>query len=165
MALVLGTNSYATVAEADTYYDDNLRNDSWDGLGASVQSQALITASGNISNAVLEECRLPIDLPIDDSLKQATYELALDMGLDSALVTNPGTTNADGNIKKVVAGPASVEYFRVRSGQALSDRIYQILAVGGCAFVPGPSIGTSSASGTGDSSSFDCPSNRTKGFF
>ncbi len=163
MALTLGTNSYATLEEANDYYDDNLREESWESLKSPVRSQALVTASLNISNSVIESARLPIDLPIDSILKQATYELALDMALDADLVTTPGTTTS--NLKKVEAGSVSVEYFKQTRAQPLSDRILRILSAGGYAFVPSVPIGASFSSGTSDSSSFDCPPNRTKGYF
>lgn len=45
MALVKGTNSYATVAEADTYLADRLDSATWTSAYATLKAQALITAT------------------------------------------------------------------------------------------------------------------------
>jgi hypothetical protein len=45
MALTKGTNSYATVLEADSYFEDKLGGEDWIDLEDSVKSQALITAT------------------------------------------------------------------------------------------------------------------------
>ena len=45
MALVKGTNSYATVEEADIYFDDRLDVAAWTDANSVMKSQALITAT------------------------------------------------------------------------------------------------------------------------
>jgi hypothetical protein len=46
MALTKGTNSYATVAEADEYFADRLDVASWTAADATAKAQALVTAAG-----------------------------------------------------------------------------------------------------------------------
>ena len=45
MALVKGTNSYATVAEAETYFTDRLDVSAWEVASDSQKEQALVTAT------------------------------------------------------------------------------------------------------------------------
>jgi hypothetical protein len=45
MALVKGTNSYVTVAEADAYFDDRLNAAAWTSADESTKSKALVTAT------------------------------------------------------------------------------------------------------------------------
>lgn len=45
MALAKGTNSYATVAEADAYFQDRIDVAAWSSASADQKSQALITAT------------------------------------------------------------------------------------------------------------------------
>jgi len=48
MALVKGTNSYATVLEADTYFADRIDVAAWTSADATKKSQALITATASL---------------------------------------------------------------------------------------------------------------------
>ncbi len=50
MALAKGTNSYATVAEADTYFEDRLDVAAWTEANATQKAQALVTATSTIDN-------------------------------------------------------------------------------------------------------------------
>lgn len=52
MALSKGTNSYVTVAEADTYFGDRLDATAWTSADATQKAQALVTAT-----AYLDELR------------------------------------------------------------------------------------------------------------
>nr|HPG64642.1 hypothetical protein [Saccharofermentans sp.] len=46
MALVKGTNSYVTVAEANTYFSDRLDAAAWVAADDVIKAQALVTATG-----------------------------------------------------------------------------------------------------------------------
>jgi hypothetical protein len=50
MALVKGTNSYATILEADTYFSDRLDVAAWTSATESQKSQALITATSMLDD-------------------------------------------------------------------------------------------------------------------
>ena len=45
MAVLKGTNSYATVAEADTYFADRLNATAWTSADATLKGQSLVTAA------------------------------------------------------------------------------------------------------------------------
>jgi len=50
MALAKGTNSYATVSEADTYFEDRLDVAAWTEANATQKAQALVTATAAMDN-------------------------------------------------------------------------------------------------------------------
>jgi hypothetical protein len=50
MALIKGTNSYATVLEADTYFSDRLDVTAWTSASEDRKSQALITATSMLDD-------------------------------------------------------------------------------------------------------------------
>ena len=70
--VIVGDNSYISVADADAYYDSNLRFEAWNALDLDTKERGLITASTQISLAVNEDCKLPLTPPIPDSLAFAT---------------------------------------------------------------------------------------------
>jgi len=50
MALVKGTNSYVTVAEAEVYFETRIDTDAWVSASASMKAQALVTASSLLND-------------------------------------------------------------------------------------------------------------------
>lgn len=50
MALVLNTNSYVTVAEADTYFETRIDSANWTELDDEVKEQALVTATSLVDD-------------------------------------------------------------------------------------------------------------------
>jgi hypothetical protein len=50
MALVLNTNSYVTIAEADAYFETRIDSAEWDASDAEIKEQALVTATQLIDN-------------------------------------------------------------------------------------------------------------------
>ena len=50
MALAKGTNSYVTVAEADTYFSDRLLSSSWAGIADADKEKALVSATDLIDS-------------------------------------------------------------------------------------------------------------------
>lgn len=53
MALVVGTNSYISVADANTYFEDRLDADEWINADDTVKAKALITATRSIDREPL----------------------------------------------------------------------------------------------------------------
>ena len=51
MALLQGTNSYVTIAQADTYFTDRISGGDWEELATEEKSEALVTAT-NILEAL-----------------------------------------------------------------------------------------------------------------
>jgi hypothetical protein len=126
-ALVVGTNTYATLAEANTHLGDMIGTDSWSFLDDDTKNRALLTAfkllerqewQGEAVGAVdwprtgvLDCAGLPVDdasVPVD--IKSAQIELAYAITVDNTLVTK--TTTAD-NTKRLKAGSAEIEFFNV----------------------------------------------------
>jgi hypothetical protein len=50
MALIKGTNSYSTVEEADSYFEDRLDASAWVNADEDLKSQALVTATSILDN-------------------------------------------------------------------------------------------------------------------
>jgi len=108
MALQKGTNSYATVAEADAYFGDRLGADAWRNASANDQPKALITATSVIDletyasekvdeDQPLEFPRVAYD-PVPAAVITATYELALHF-LKYPEVLVPGSSSGVDEIK------------------------------------------------------------------
>lgn len=128
MALNKGVNSYATFSDANDYFADNLRYDSWKVLSSTVKSRALVTASLQISGVVVDKYLFPIDpLDIPADLVNATSELALAMVLDPAVITQ---ANAGSNVKTVKAGSAEIEYFNQQYGELFPTTVMRFLKAG-----------------------------------
>jgi len=117
MALVLGTNSYVTLEQADAYFDTRLDAGAWVNADSDDQESALVTATQILDNyhyigvavssaqslawprknAAYYEPKLGTQLGVDDStypnrLKFATYELALHLLTNENLLDNKTQT-------------------------------------------------------------------------
>lgn len=135
MGLIVGTNSYGSRAESDTYLADSLNGDKWNTFTPTKKDQALIEVTRILEREFwLGEKEVPsqaLDFPrtgltlngedvtAAESLaiaKTAQFEYAFAILQDPKLL---GTTNANGsNIKIVKAGTTKVEFFRAtRSGK------------------------------------------------
>lgn len=128
MALVKGTNSYVTLAEANGYFGDRLDVAAWEQASDAVKSQALVTATmllDNMSNwigtAISESqvlafprkgeffdtklgitSSLPATVP--DRILKATYELAYH------LLNNDGLLDDTGTLSSLSVGPIAMEF-------------------------------------------------------
>jgi hypothetical protein len=127
MALVKGTNSYVTVAEADAYFEDRLDIAAWSSASSVQKSQALVTATRMLDElewtgvAVSEsqplafprsgayyDPKLGMDVNFNEStpptrIVQATYELAYH------LLNNDGLLDDTGSVKNLTVGSISLE--------------------------------------------------------
>ena len=102
MALVLNTNSYVSIADADTYFETRIDSANWVDAADEIKEQALVTATALIDdnawigsavsssqalawprkNAIYNDDRLGLQITIADSeipsrVKTAVYEQAL----------------------------------------------------------------------------------------
>jgi hypothetical protein len=126
MALVKGTNSYVTVAEADTYFGDRLNASVWDLADDTTKAQALITATRLLddmswSGTAISESQA-LSFPRSGSyfdpkvggvisfgsstpsrVSTANYELALH------LMSNEDATSAGGSVKSIKVGDISLD--------------------------------------------------------
>lgn len=157
MALVVGTNAYISVADADTYYADNINFDLWNAFSDDQKSRGLVTASQQISLFVAEDCKLPFTPPLDnDALGSAASVLALYLLQNTDAVSQASTGS---NIKRVMAGPTEVEFFRPTAGTRFPADVMSLLIAGGCidGAVSAGIIGLAFSSGTDGTSSFADP--------
>lgn len=164
MALTVGTNSYITVAEANTYFADTLYLESWDGLEN--KSAALVSAFNWLERVIAGRCTYnKADAP--QSLKNAQAELALQLGLDPTIQNNATTGS---NVKRVSATQGTdVEFFRPTQGSAFPNVVQQLFNqfLAECEAASGASISSGGfSSGTDQSSSFDelDPYRRSEGY-
>lgn len=154
MALVIGVNSFITVADADLYFGDNLQNDSWAALSVGKKSQALITAAGQINFLLAPGCQFIIaEDDINDDLANANAEYALQLVLNPALLTASNTNN---NTKRVKAGSVEVEFFKFTRGPRFPPNVQNLLNASGCLANKVSTLNAGGASyGTGDASIFE----------
>jgi hypothetical protein len=114
MALVKGTNSYVTVAEASAYFEDRIDVAAWTSAEDAEKSKALVTASAMLNDlrwigvAISEsqtlafprtgtyfDPRLGCDITLSDTtptrIINATYELAYHLLNNDGLLDDVGT--------------------------------------------------------------------------
>jgi len=115
MALVLNTNSYVEIADADTYFETRIDSAEWTAATDEIKEQALVTATSLVddhswigsavsssqalawprSNAIYNDDRLGLQVTIGstvipDRVKTAVYEQALHLVNNEDLLS--GTT-------------------------------------------------------------------------
>ena len=108
MSLTVGTNSYATVDESDTYFADRFGGEVWIALTSTLKAQLLISAtdiqdssfswfnSKTDDDQSLEQPRND-ETTVDQKIKNAQCELALELYLSQGalLLDNPKLIKTD----------------------------------------------------------------------
>lgn len=125
-------NSYATIAEANTYLDDSIRAGSWEFLDDDTKARCLLTATRMLdkrswlgdkadANQTLEFPRTGLsdygDTQFPGPIIEACIELAYELSSDDAIESS----SQGKNTKKLNAGSASIEYFRPGGVRGLSS--------------------------------------------
>jgi len=130
--LVVGTNTYATLAESNTYLGDSIDSGNWDFLGDDDKTKALISAfrllekqsySGTKTDP-LQTAAFPrtglschgaaVDsVTVPEDVESAQIELAYALSQDPTLATQANTGT---NEKRLQAGSASIEFFNSTDG-------------------------------------------------
>ena len=169
-------NSYATIAEADTYLDDSVRAGSWEFLDDDSKARALLTATRMLDrrdwDGELADEDQTLSVPrtgladygstqFPSPIIEACIELAYELTLDSEVEN----TSQGKNTKRLKAGAAEIEYFRpggvrgMASIKRFPEVVEEIIAplLGG-----GSSLGE--AFGTDGTSSFPSGYGLTDGF-
>jgi hypothetical protein len=151
MALVKGTNSYVTVAEADAYFADRLDVTAWTAADATLKAQALVTSTSLLDDrawtgTALDELqplafprtgfyfdpRLGVTVEFDGvtvppQLLKAVKELA------NYLLNNSGVTITGGSVENIQVG--SISLTNVKAAEAvpamISNMIKMLTANGG----------------------------------
>ena len=173
MALVVGSNSYGSRAEADAYFNDSLRKATWAAIANTTKDQGLIEATRVFERqAWAGEKEIPSQdlafgrtgltdaegnsITADESLeimKEAQFEYALVLISDPAALSTRDATGS--NTKKVEAGSAKITYFKATKGSRFPLVVTDLIGgfLGGNA---GTTLG-GLVSGNCDSSSFTDP--------
>lgn len=102
MALVVGTNSYITLVEAESYLAEEINTVAWNALDDTTKENYLIVAYNYI-----QTLGMTVPDPTPDCVKQSQARMAnidVNNGISMSLSTS------EGDIKKVVADVVSVEY-------------------------------------------------------
>jgi len=131
MALVVGTNSYISVADADDYFLTRLNSAKWTSSTPTDKENALITATTMIDclyifNGEKTDPAQPLEFPRDgateipDKIKLATCEQAFYL-LSVGDVTIP-SASAEG-VKKATLGSMSVEYFKDLANAGTKEKL------------------------------------------
>lgn len=127
MALVKNTNSYVTVAEANTYFGNRLDVAAWDNASDTLKEQSLITATSMLDElrwvglaasadqplafprtGIYFDPRLGTNVTLDgasvpDRILKATYEQAYH------LLNNDGLLDATNRVSSLEVGPIKLE--------------------------------------------------------
>lgn len=127
--ITVNTNSYITLANANTYMGATLQAAVWSALADATKEAALITAARMIDRQAWQGTKTGdpqvmawprsglvdkdgAEVPsntVPQQVVDAQCELALALAQDASIQSNSSNTQ---NIKRVQAGSASVEYFR-----------------------------------------------------
>lgn len=126
MTITVGTNTWITVANADTYLALSVRAAAWADIDTALKERALVSAwrildrmNWNEETEVL----IAADTPPQD-LIDAQCELAFDLSQNPDSETQ---STGGSNVKKVQGGPASVEYFRPTTGGRQSILVLDLI--------------------------------------
>jgi len=173
-ALVVGTNTYVSLADATTYLDDSINSTAWAFLDPDSQTRALIssfrilekqrwqgsktdplqTAEWPRTGVVDCEGTAVDSAVVPDDIVSAQIELAYYLSQNPTFEAD-GTTGS--NIRSLHAGAASIDYFSpndLTSGNAASRFPANIQELIRC-FVGGSSTGGATAFGTSCPETFD----------
>ena len=144
MALVVGVNSYVTVAEADAYFGDRLDVDAWTTAGDTLKSQSLTTAAMMLDglrwlgeavdvnqpmafprrmeflDPMLNLWVRPSETEIPIRLKRASFELAYH------LLNNDGLLDETGSVADMTVG--TIEMKRIYNAPRLPAVVSNLIA-------------------------------------
>lgn len=144
--ITVGTNSYITLANANTYMSATLQAAVWSALADATKEAALISAARMIdrqawqgsktdsgqamawprSGLVDKDGNEVSSASVPQQVIDAQCELALALSQDSSIQSN---TSSSQNIKRVQAGSASVEYFRSVAGGRFPTVVQELLGL------------------------------------
>lgn len=114
--------TYASVADADAYYNADSNGESWRSADVDTKSRALVTATRWIDSQCWKGEKLdpaqPLEFPRTEgsieAIVQASIMLAGMLVVDPTLwsTLSGATVAADGGTKRLKAGSVEIEYFR-----------------------------------------------------
>ena len=132
------SNSFVTVAAADTYMDTRMYNTDWTGATTATKESALVTATTLLNeliwrgtkastaqylefprNALVDQNGFSIENDvIPEQVKKATYELALDL-VKADRVKETGTEG----FKSIKVGPLTLDIDEHRTKPVIADHV------------------------------------------
>jgi len=141
MAIAKGINSYATVSEADSYFEDRLDAAAWSSASEDIKAKALVTASQMLNGmnwfgiAVSESqtlafprtgsyfetrtgSQMPLN-PIPQRIIVANYELAYH------LLNNDGLLDDTGQVESI--GISSIDIKKIRSASKINSYVRSLI--------------------------------------
>lgn len=144
--ITVATNSYITLANANTYMTATLQAAAWSALADATKEAALITAARMIdrqswqgeratsgqamawprSGLTDREGNELSSSTVPQSVIDAQCELALLLSQDASIQSS---TSSSQNIKRVQAGSASVEYFRAVAGGRFPTVVQELIGL------------------------------------
>lgn len=174
-ALVVGTNTYVTQAEANTYLSASVRATTWEFLDSDSKDRAILTAfrvferqnwegvpvggAGTTphfpATGLTDKDENPVSsATVPQQIEDGQIELAYSLTQDSALEDKAGQGS---NVKKVEASSARVTFFNQTGGQDGEGSTRFPVAVQELVgqFLEAASVPTPTADGTDATSSFD----------
>jgi hypothetical protein len=183
MALVVGTNSYGSQAEADSYFADSLKASIWAAFTVSQKDAGLIEVARVMERSAYkgqkeldgQEMSFPRSGVTDcagnpltpeetlDLAKEAQFEYAILAIQNPAILSNTNPTAA--NTKRLKAGSAEIEYFRPSKGGGRYPAVVQEILRCVLTSYLRKGISGSYVSGNGDGTTFDNDYNKTQGFY
>ena len=146
MALVVGTNSYINVTDANTYFEHMIHAALWNDASDDTKTSALVSATSSLDRqdwlGEKFDVGQTLDFPrsgltdaegnevdettVPQEVLDATCEYALGLIGDTELASEANTGN---NFKKLVAGSAEVEYFRGSNGQRFPTIVMELIGL------------------------------------
>lgn len=144
MTITVGTDSYISLADSNTYFGNNIRNDEWEILDDTVKERALKTATKFLDrqtwmgsktsdaqalawprSGVTDRYGTAVSsASVPQQVKDAQCELALALIQDTAVETNK---NSGKNIKFLRAGSAAVSFFRPQTGGRFPTIVQELI--------------------------------------
>ena len=148
MAIVVGTDTYVSVSDANTYFKLAIHSSSWDSASNSTREKALATATRSLDRQLwlgskyeeaptqmLEFPRSgltdkngdPVDeTTVPQEVIDATCEYGLALIEDDSIQNQ---ANTGSNIKRLKAGSAEIEYIRGTNGKRFSTIISELIGL------------------------------------
>lgn len=148
MAIVVGTDTYISVADANIYLKLAIHADSWSSASSGDKEKALVTATRQLDRQNWEGSKYEdaptqvLDFPrsglVDDEgdevdettvpqqIIDATCELGLAL-LDNTQLQDESSTGS--NIKSLKAGSAEIEYIRATSGKRFPTIVDELIGL------------------------------------
>lgn len=143
MALSKNVNSYVTVAEANTYFEDRLDTAAWSAASDTQKAQALVTATSELDAkdwagyAVSEsqplafprvlsyfDPRLGTTITLTEAVPQRILNATFELGYH--LLNNDGLLDNTGDVEDLVVGSISLK--NVRAPSKLSPTVINLIS-------------------------------------